>query len=1173
MSQRHSQSPHSSPPSSPPSSPTSASSQERLILVPDDQFESDALLGLWPDDEEAPVTPTTANIERTSSAASNAPALPPRLIIPLLISPCLKLGTTYIPRAVDLAGPVPALVGLAGMALLSAFTSQVWVLLGRYVSRWTIEEIVAEAIIRNPGRRGSPKDKWKRRVRKGIRGLVCLTALLLCAMYLHESAHLLQAALPFETNHATQAGTTVIFAAFLVPLVAASSLGERKILWSNFLSIVLQFVIAIVGVAHYFHSQDESKHGHAGPKRALPKFTRSHTEAGTWETISILSFAFANQLLALPLYTALATNFAAKPTFAPRPRTRRMITSFPMLLLVSTIISVALTVPLILAPLTKHAAPPDPAAIPTVPFRPPLRETVSRKLEAAIPTIQVFALLLAIPPLFAGVIVPRIRQRAYRWILFFSSVLLAAVIPGRRAGLSGLAMTLSLLTCYVFPALLHAIFHGLRRPRSILFTHSNVPAITSSEPGNSQDPEILLQHKERSLQRRRLARRVLWDIGVWAVLGPVGLAATVWTAGRTVSVMSSLKGGLTDFTYRASTYQIAPVSILSSRSAMKGCPTQDGRVPDPGITLPSGICIQYLRKFLESLRKDESNQTPPLYPQVGSEFDLAPTVMSVTHAAYLPEEEPLNFDTESLPEARDRDELSSCPSTVVASPAASIKLDASPPAKDIVTPLPMGRFAILLMLNAVFPLSFEVIYPFVNAMIVEIGVTNDPERVGFYSGLVESIFSLMGFIMILPCGYLSDRFGRKPVILLGFAGLAVSMTSFGLSKTLAGMIASRCIGGGLGASWAAIKVMTGEMTDRSNQDLAFSLLQMTYRLGQIAGLPLGGLLAHPEQRFSWFRTAFWAEYPYLLPCLVGSAFAIFSVIPGFIYIEETLPSKRRQRKKINKRATSYGSTDSSVSATSTLVDSREQSVCAQEPIDIEGVEKVVKPQPSWRSVMTPAIWSLLFNNALMCFASEMVFSIFPLFAYTPIASGGLGMSEAKIGSEMAVRSIVQVTLMLGYSKLIRKIGKLRIYQLAMVAWIITILCFPVLNWAVRAHSLGAESMLFEGCLFAFYVIWSIGGFCWVASASLVNDVAPSAEALSLTTGISQMTLVFPQAVSPALGNSLFAASVHQDILGGHLVWVVMLAMITTATFGWAHSLTLTTSTHDWRENLNDDDDA
>jgi hypothetical protein len=90
--------------------------------------------------------------------------------------------------------------------------------------------------------------------------------------------------------------------------------------------------------------------------------------------------------------------------------------------------------------------------------------------------------------------------------------------------------------------------------------------------------------------------------------------------------------------------------------------------------------------------------------------------MSATHASYLPEEEPLSFDVEYIREVRDQDELSSCPSTVVASPAASIKLGAiTPPTKDTPTPLPMGKFAILLMLNAVFPLSFEVIYPFVNA--------------------------------------------------------------------------------------------------------------------------------------------------------------------------------------------------------------------------------------------------------------------------------------------------------------------------------------------------------------------------------------------------------------------------------------------------------------------------
>ncbi|CAE6457524.1 unnamed protein product [Rhizoctonia solani] len=544
--------------------------------------------------------------------------------------------------------------------------------------------------------------------------------------------------------------------------------------------------------------------------------------------------------------------------------------------------------------------------------------------------------------------------------------------------------------------------------------------------------------------------------------------------------------------------------------------------------------------------------------------------MSATHAAYLPEEEPLAFDTEYLHQVRDEDELSTLPSTAVASPAASIKLAASTfPAKDVATPLPMGKFSILLMLNAVFPLAFEVVYPFVNAMIVEIGVTDDPERVGFYSGLVESIFALMGFIMILPCGYLSDRFGRKPVILIGFAGLAVSMVSFGLSKTLAGMITSRCIGGGLGASWAAIKVMTGEMTDRSNQDLAFSLLAMSYRLGQVSGLPLGGLLAHPEERFPWFRTAFWAEYPYLLPCLAGAAFAVLSIIPGVIFIEETLPSKRKQRRKPNKRVPSYGSTDSSVSSTSTLVAPQEQPPYTCEPTDIEGAKKIIKPQSSWRSVLTPAIVSLLVNNALMCFTSEMVFSIFPLFAYTPVASGGLGMSEAKIGTTMATRSLVQIALMFGYNQVIRQAGALRVYKLAMIFWVIAVLCFPCLNWVVRTQTSGTESLIFKICLFGFYVIWSIGGFCWTTSASLVNNAAPSAEALSLTNGISQMTLVLPQAVSPALGNSLFAASVHQNILGGHLVWVVMLGMTAV---GWFHSLSLSNPTHDWRESMNNDDD-
>ncbi|KAG9122869.1 hypothetical protein FRC07_000573 [Ceratobasidium sp. 392] len=542
--------------------------------------------------------------------------------------------------------------------------------------------------------------------------------------------------------------------------------------------------------------------------------------------------------------------------------------------------------------------------------------------------------------------------------------------------------------------------------------------------------------------------------------------------------------------------------------------------------------------------------------------------MAAAHAGFLPEEQPLTLGIEFLHEMHEEQDsdMVSTPtgaSTVVGSPAASIKLPPPTP-----TPLPMTKFSILLMLSSITPLAFELVYPFVNAMVVEIGVTNDPEQVGFYSGLVESVFSLTGFIMILPCGYLSDTYGRKPVILLGMAGLVVSMVAFGLSRSLMTMIASRCIGGALGASWAAIKVMTGEITDRSNQDLAYSSLQIMYRVGQLVGLPLGGLLAHPEQRFTMFDTPFWTGYPYLLPCLVGAVLGLIAIAPAVILLEETLPSKRKKCRKTARRTASYGSTNSTASSTVTLVETMDETapLFSYKVDDIEDIKK--KTPGTWCSVMTPSILSLLFNNALMCFVSETLFSIYPLFAFTPIASGGLGMSEAKIGTQMAIRSFIHIVMMLSYNQVISRVKTLDVYRFAMFLWPPVVLGFPILNWIVRTQPAGNESIVFLASQLVFYTVWSIASFCWVCVGSLVNDASPSPEALSLLTGIAQMSMILPQGLSPALGNALFAASIYQNILGGNLVWVVLLVL---TGFAGLHSLTLREPTHDWRAGLERDD--
>ncbi|EUC66729.1 MFS general substrate transporter, putative [Rhizoctonia solani AG-3 Rhs1AP] len=425
------------------------------------------------------------------------------------------------------------------------------------------------------------------------------------------------------------------------------------------------------------------------------------------------------------------------------------------------------------------------------------------------------------------------------------------------------------------------------------------------------------------------------------------------------------------------------------------------------------------------------------------------------------------------------------------------------------TPLPWKPLIILTALNAVCPLAFELVYPFINSMIVEIGVTDDPERVGFYSGL----------IVVIPFGYVSDHVGRKPVVLLGkrLGGLSVSIVSFGMSKSLTGMIMSRCIGGALGASWAAIKVMVGETTDRSNQDTAFSMMNMSYRFGQIIGLPLGGLLAHPERRWKAFQTPFWKEYPFILPCFVGAGFSLISVLFGFFFIQEALKKARRKAKR-----SPYSSGPSTPKPSTPL---------------LVNEENQPSKKPTWRTVMTPSILSLVVNNACMCIASEMLFSVYPLFAFTPIASGGLGMSEGEIGAQMSVRAVVHILIMLVYSKVNRALGTLRLYQVTMVFWSLVVLGFPFLHRV--ASQTGIKSVVFNAAQFVFFLTWSVCGFAWVCMGSMVNDASPSAEALSLINGISQMSIVLPQAISPALANSLFAASVEKHILGGNLVWVLL----------------------------------
>jgi len=79
--------------------------------------------------------------------------------------------------------------------------------------------------------------------------------------------------------------------------------------------------------------------------------------------------------------------------------------------------------------------------------------------------------------------------------------------------------------------MIHITLHNIRRPLSIILPPQTQSAQNLAGPSPTlNDP--LLQRKERLLQRRRLYRRLIWDIGAWVLLITVGGGGLVWAGGR-----------------------------------------------------------------------------------------------------------------------------------------------------------------------------------------------------------------------------------------------------------------------------------------------------------------------------------------------------------------------------------------------------------------------------------------------------------------------------------------------------------------------------------------------------------------------------------------------------------------------------------------------------------------
>jgi DHA1 family tetracycline resistance protein-like MFS transporter len=143
---------------------------------------------------------------------------------------------------------------------------------------------------------------------------------------------------------------------------------------------------------------------------------------------------------------------------------------------------------------------------------------------------------------------------------------------------------------------------------------------------------------------------------------------------------------------------------------------------------------------------------------------------------------------------------------------------------------------------------------------------------------VAIAFGLANFVGSPVLGALSDRFGRRPVLLIGFSGLALSFFGTALATSLGMLIAVRLASGAMQANIAVANAYVSDITPPEQRTKRFGLLGAMFGLGFILGPVLGGLLGGIDLR---------------LPFWCAGVLAVCNWLYGFFVLPESLPREQR----------------------------------------------------------------------------------------------------------------------------------------------------------------------------------------------------------------------------------------------------------------------------------------
>lgn len=404
-------------------------------------------------------------------------------------------------------------------------------------------------------------------------------------------------------------------------------------------------------------------------------------------------------------------------------------------------------------------------------------------------------------------------------------------------------------------------------------------------------------------------------------------------------------------------------------------------------------------------------------------------------------------------------------------------------------------------------------------------------------------------------GGLSDRIGRKPVLLLGCAGTLFSLLVVGLAPNFWIALLGRVLGGALNGNIGVIQTMVGELVSKpEHEPRAYAVMPFVWSVGTIVGPSIGGYFANPSENFpSLFPpSSIFSVFPYLLPNLICALMLLGSIFAGYLFLEETHPDMQpwstpadldhttaetpllptagaTAHAAANLATESYGTFDA--------VDVRKEETCHVRsdgrPLSVSSdLNEKIFTKPIVMLVAALGIFtyhSMTYDHLLPIFLQDTRANDVSAFGtFSGSLAGGLGLTIQQVGIIMSFNGIIALFIQaIVFPVMAAWLGIWRLF-------IFVIVGHPVVYFIVPYLTILPQGLLYSGI----YTCLTIRNFFSILAYPLflilLKEASPSPAQLGKINGLAASTGAACRTIASPIAGLLYGIGVQMNFTA--LAW-------------------------------------